>query len=63
MSLRQIIFVVTNVSLESKEKTFVKFCPVAFVAYEICGLFMCKIPIKNVQKMFFFSSSFTFVKK
>ena len=47
-------FFVANNSLGSMEKKFVKFYPVAFVLYEICGFFMSKIPLKNIRKLFFF---------
>ena len=47
-------FFVASDSLRSNKKKFVKFCPVVFVIYEICGLLMSKIPLKNVQKLLFF---------
>ena len=47
-------FFAANDSLKFKEKKFVKFFLVAFVVYEICGLFMSKIPFKNVQKLLIF---------
>ena len=47
-------FFVASDSLGSKVKKFVKFCPVVLVIYEICGLFMSKIPFKNVKNYYFF---------